>query len=208
MVSVFQFALFLGGQNFWNQIHPLLSKHPHFNNISVPLSAPSSVFWFWGVSVTQVLCFSREMAAIRKKLVIVGDGACGKTCLLIVFSKDQFPEVYVPTVFENYVADIEVDSKQVTETAQMSQDQKRKRWRSCAVFYREQKSTLSSSPNFIYMTKPCQLGDQSSDWSERCHIYSVSFFYVMSSLGYIKKKKSECRFNSRWCVNNSDLTVQ
>lgn len=54
------------------------------------------------------------MAAIRKKLVIVGDGACGKTCLLIVFSKDQFPEVYVPTVFENYIADIEVDGKQVT----------------------------------------------------------------------------------------------
>lgn len=53
------------------------------------------------------------MAAIRKKLVIVGDGACGKTCLLIVFSKDQFPEVYVPTVFENYIADIEVDGKQV-----------------------------------------------------------------------------------------------
>lgn len=54
------------------------------------------------------------MASIRKKLVIVGDGACGKTCLLIVFSKDQFPEFYVPTVFENYVADIEVDGKQVT----------------------------------------------------------------------------------------------
>jgi len=49
----------------------------------------------------------------RKKLVIVGDGTCGKTCLLIVFSKDEFPEVYVPTVFENYVADIEVDGKQV-----------------------------------------------------------------------------------------------
>lgn len=54
------------------------------------------------------------MATLRKKLVIVGDGACGKTCLLIVFSKDQFPEVYVPTVFENYVADIEVDGKQVS----------------------------------------------------------------------------------------------
>jgi len=52
-------------------------------------------------------------ATIRKKLVIVGDGACGKTCLLIVFSKDEFPEVYVPTVFENYVADIEVDNRQV-----------------------------------------------------------------------------------------------
>jgi Ras family protein A len=53
------------------------------------------------------------MSTVRKKLVIVGDGACGKTCLLIVFSKDEFPEVYVPTVFENYVADIEVDGKQV-----------------------------------------------------------------------------------------------
>lgn len=53
------------------------------------------------------------MTGLRKKLVIVGDGACGKTCLLIVFSKDQFPEVYVPTVFENYVADIDVDGKRV-----------------------------------------------------------------------------------------------
>eukprot|EP00056_Hartaetosiga_gracilis_P005308 m.83477 g.83477 ORF g.83477 m.83477 type:complete len:194 (-) comp12122_c0_seq1:92-673(-) len=50
---------------------------------------------------------------LRKKLVVVGDGACGKTCLLIVFSKDEFPEVYVPTVFENYVADIEIDGKQI-----------------------------------------------------------------------------------------------
>ncbi|WVR09544.1 GTP-binding protein rhoA [Kwoniella sp. DSM 27419] len=50
---------------------------------------------------------------IRRKLVIVGDGACGKTCLLIVFSKGMFPEVYVPTVFENYVADVEVDGKKV-----------------------------------------------------------------------------------------------
>lgn len=67
-----------------------------------------------GQSFAQSLCPDVQMAAIRKKLVIVGDGACGKTCLLIVFSKDQFPEVYVPTVFENYVADIEVDGKQVS----------------------------------------------------------------------------------------------
>lgn len=66
----------------------------------------------WSVTCI-TLCFSLQMAAIRKKLVIVGDGACGKTCLLIVFSKDQFPEVYVPTVFENYIADIEVDGRQV-----------------------------------------------------------------------------------------------
>ncbi|EIE88646.1 hypothetical protein G6F46_009417 [Rhizopus delemar] len=53
------------------------------------------------------------MSEIRKKLVIVGDGACGKTCLLFVFSRGTFPELYVPTVFESYVADIEVDNKHV-----------------------------------------------------------------------------------------------
>ncbi|XP_057297227.1 ras-like GTP-binding protein RHO [Hydractinia symbiolongicarpus] len=56
------------------------------------------------------------MVVIRKKLVVVGDGACGKSCLLFVFSRDQFPKVYVPTVFENYVTDIEVDGKQVELT--------------------------------------------------------------------------------------------
>ncbi|XP_037283839.2 ras-like GTP-binding protein RHO [Rhipicephalus microplus] len=54
-----------------------------------------------------------QIAAIRKKLLIVGDGACGKTCLVIVFSKHQFPEVYLRTVFKNYVAHIEADEKQL-----------------------------------------------------------------------------------------------
>lgn len=72
------------------------------------------------------------MAAIRKKLVIVGDGACGKTCLLIVFSKDQFPEVYVPTVFENYIADIEVDGKQVC-TFDTEEIRAEKKWLSVIV---------------------------------------------------------------------------
>lgn len=30
---------------------------------------------------------------VRRKLVVVGDGACGKTSLLITFSKGHFPEV-------------------------------------------------------------------------------------------------------------------
>ena len=31
----------------------------------------------------------------RKKLVVVGDGACGKTSLLLVQSGKPFPEVYI-----------------------------------------------------------------------------------------------------------------
>ncbi|CAN6614402.1 GTP-binding protein Rho1p [Trichomonascus vanleenenianus] len=54
---------------------------------------------------------SREV--IRRKLVIVGDGACGKTSLLCVFTLGEFPKEYHPTVFENYVTDCRVDGKSV-----------------------------------------------------------------------------------------------
>ncbi|KAI4157214.1 MAG: hypothetical protein L6R39_000719 [Caloplaca ligustica] len=46
---------------------------------------------------------------VSRKLVLLGDGACGKTSLLNVFTRGYFPTVYEPTVFENYVHDIFVD---------------------------------------------------------------------------------------------------
>ncbi|KAJ7128972.1 ras family-domain-containing protein [Mycena crocata] len=50
---------------------------------------------------------------IRRKLVIVGDGACGKTSLLCSFALGEFPRDYQPTVFDNYVAEIRLDDKPV-----------------------------------------------------------------------------------------------
>lgn len=50
---------------------------------------------------------------MSRKLVIIGDGACGKTSLLSVFTLGFFPTHYVPTVFENYVTDCRVDGRSV-----------------------------------------------------------------------------------------------
>ncbi|CAH8448578.1 unnamed protein product [Heterobilharzia americana] len=52
-------------------------------------------------------------SVIRKKVVVVGDGACGKTCLLTVFCKGEFPNVYIPTIFESFVSDVQVENKNV-----------------------------------------------------------------------------------------------
>ncbi|QLL31395.1 hypothetical protein HG536_0B02580 [Torulaspora globosa] len=54
--------------------------------------------------------------SVRRKLVIIGDGACGKTSLLYVFTLGKFPKEYHPTVFENYVTDCRVDGIKVSLT--------------------------------------------------------------------------------------------
>ena len=45
------------------------------------------------------------------KIVVVGDGAVGKTCLCHVFMKREFPHGYEPTIFENYTEIVDVDDK-------------------------------------------------------------------------------------------------
>jgi len=72
------------------------------------------------------------MAPVRRKVVLVGYGACGiplrwirelcfnadlnfpgKTCLISAFVKGKFPEMYVPTVFEEFIGDVGLDGRLV-----------------------------------------------------------------------------------------------
>ncbi|KAF7701393.1 rho-related GTP-binding protein RhoF [Silurus meridionalis] len=47
------------------------------------------------------------------KIVIVGDGGCGKTSLLMVYAKGDFPETYAPSVFEKYMTTVNHGGKEI-----------------------------------------------------------------------------------------------
>ncbi|KAI5815546.1 small GTPase superfamily [Pyronema omphalodes] len=57
--------------------------------------------------------FCSSNKTTQRKIVLLGDGACGKTSLLNVFTRGYFPQVYEPTVFENYVHDVYVDNTHI-----------------------------------------------------------------------------------------------
>ncbi|KAE9382153.1 ras-domain-containing protein [Stipitochalara longipes BDJ] len=54
-----------------------------------------------------------DAPVIHQKIVIVGDAPCGKTALLLRFAKAPFYNIYVGTTFDNYVINVEIDTKHV-----------------------------------------------------------------------------------------------
>lgn len=54
------------------------------------------------------------MGYIRRKLVVVGDGFCGKTSILMVYANDEFPAGYVPTVFDTFIVKLDIEDKNVS----------------------------------------------------------------------------------------------
>jgi small GTP-binding protein len=84
--------------------------------ISGPTSSETSSLTLTPATKPQVGQYSKGLSnigpVVQRKIIVVGDSAIGKTTLLLKFCKGTFVKPDV-TFFENFVADISVDRKEV-----------------------------------------------------------------------------------------------
>ena len=83
------------------------------NSSSLCIAIPINLYLhlFMSASIKQPVTTSSTVVNNSIKCVAIGDGAIGKTCMLISYSTNLFPEEHVPTVFDNYQSSVMVDGK-------------------------------------------------------------------------------------------------
>jgi len=54
-----------------------------------------------------------EKQSAKIKVVVVGDGMVGKTCMIMCYAQDRFPTEHIPTILDAHAGTAMYEGKQV-----------------------------------------------------------------------------------------------
>lgn len=57
-----------------------------------------------------------NMKTAPLKITTIGDEMIGKTCLLVTYTKNEFPKDYVQTIYDNHTCNLGIDGKEYEVT--------------------------------------------------------------------------------------------